>query len=157
MLFIEWRFWGLVLISLLVVTASILGLRHAGLIERRITRWSLRLLCIPMCLLGTLFTVFLLAGLGCESHSAPVYSPSGKEAARVESIDGGATGGNTSVEIFWMHGFGQANVFTGDWYAVGAQDIRWLSDSDLVISYDGLTGSCYSTTHIKITCIRKPH
>ena len=78
-------------------------------------------------------------------------------ALRIENADEGATGGETSVELFWAHGFGHQTVYHGEFKTVESSDIRWTSDAELRISYVGGfpadTYECKSTARVKVSCI----
>ena len=155
MLAVEWWFWAALLISLALVASAILGFKLAGKVKLRILRWSLRLVCVPLGILGSLAAVLLVAGQGCVSHSAMIYSPSRKLGAMIYVDDLGATGGNTFVELFWAHGLRQATVFYGDWAAVKPSEVRWNGDSQLFIPYDGTIYRCDSTSAVKVICSAK--
>lgn len=76
-------------------------------------------------------------------------------AARIEDADGGATGGETSVELFWARGFREQTVYFGEWKTVQQSDIQWNSDTDLVIHYSTASNPdshCYSTVVTNVSC-----
>lgn len=154
---IEWWPCAVFSILLIFVASALIGFKFAGRVKLSLLRRSLRLICVLLGLLSSFVAVLFAAVQGCEthSHSSMIYSPSGKTAARIDMDDAGAIGGSASVELFWAHGFRQAMVFSGDWGTVEPSDIRWESDSELLISYDGTIDSCHSTNSVKVTCSAK--
>jgi hypothetical protein len=161
MMFINWWVVGETTLALLMITIGVIGFRKARTFRRWVARFGIRLVCVPLAGMGTLFGLLLLltTASGCESVSAPIFSPSGRTAVRIYDVDGGATGGDTSVEVFWARGFRQANVFSGPWKAVEPADIHWISDSEVRINYraDGPADEyyCKSTAVVKIVCTPK--
>lgn len=122
-------------------------------------RIVLLLTCLPLFAIASLGVVLLAAGLGCISRSAPIYSPSRSMALRIVDVDGGATGGSTSVDLFWAHGFTQQTVYMGGWKSVEPSSIEWKSDTELTVHYgggyiaDAYHGySCTSTAAVKVRC-----
>jgi hypothetical protein len=79
--------------------------------------------------------LLVLTGSGDDSHSLPIYSSSSKMAVRITDYDFGATGGETSVELFWDLGFSEQALYSGGWKSVMPSDVRWKSDKELIISY----------------------
>ena len=57
-------------------------------------------------------------------------------AVRVSDIDQGATGGVTSVELYWAGGFREENLYSGGWKSVEPSDILWKSDTEVLIRYE---------------------
>lgn len=161
MLFINWWLMTESTVALLMISAGIIGLSKVKNQTRSLARVGIRLICIPLTGLGTLVGLLLLlvTTSGCEKRSSPIYSPSGHVAVRVYDFDEGATGGGTSVEMFWARGFRQATVFTGPWKAVEPGDIHWVSDSEMTLSYradaPGDQYYCTSAAVVKIVCIPK--
>lgn len=155
MLPIDWQFWGIFSVPLILIASAAIGFKYAGRVRVGILRWSLRSLCVPLGLIGSLAAMLLVAGRGCASYSPLIYSPTGTFAARIELDDYGATGGDESVDLFWARGLMQSTVFAGDWGTVEPSDVRWKSDSELLISYDGRVYNCKSTSAVKVTCSPK--
>jgi hypothetical protein len=161
MLFIDWEIVGETTLALLLIAGGVIGFRSARKLRWRTARFGIRLMCMPLAGAGTLLGLLLLLSTfsGCESISAPIYSPSLRAAVRVENFDYGATGGDTSVEVYWARGFRDAEVFSGAWKAVEPADVHWISESELRIDYraDGATDEhhCRSTAAVKIVC--SPH
>ena len=93
---------------------------------------------------------------GAIRYSTPIYSPSGKLAARIEYSDGGATGGETYVELFWAHGFREQTLYEGEWMSVRPSDIKWNSSADLVIHYSAAYNPdhhCYPVDVVRFSCL----
>jgi hypothetical protein len=137
MFFVEWEFLQVVSCCFLLTGLSLWGLRYARNLSRLLFRVGLRFLCIPIGALASLLAVLLIAAAGCNSHSNPIYSPSKKLAVRITDSDGGATGGETSVDLYWAHGFREQSLYSGEWKSVKPSDIQWKSDTELTINYDG--------------------
>ena len=153
MLLVNWWFLGELLISLLVTGVAIWGFRHSSRFPQRLMRVGVQLVCLPAGLLGSLGVLLLVAALGCESRSVPIYSPSGELAARIEWVDEGATGGSTTVELYSAHGFRRSVIFwAGEWKSVEPADIHWASDSELTISFHGQAHNCASTAAVRVNC-----
>jgi hypothetical protein len=77
-------------------------------------------------------------------------------AVQIDNADEGATGGETSVELFWAHGLGQKTVFEGPLGSVEAADIQWEGDSKLSIHFIGSPYKdayhCATPTVIQVDC-----
>jgi hypothetical protein len=153
MLFLNWWRYGAVVAALIITCFSIYGFALAAKISGCWLRIGVRLLCLPIGLIGSLAGVLLLAASGCSSYSAPIYSPSGKLAVRVQSSDEGATGGNTTVQLYWAHGLRTRTVFWGGWQAVQPTGVRWVSDSELRISYTSQFYTCNDASGVKVECV----
>lgn len=61
---------------------------------------------------------------------------------------------DTSVELFTFHGLKRHTVYFGEYKSVGVTVLRWKSDSELEIYYDGPTCDCNITRRVLIRCIR---
>ena len=161
MLFINWWRVSETSLALLLIAAGVIGFGKAGKLPRRIARLGIRVVCVPVAVVGTLLGLLLLLASvsGCESISEPIYSPSGQVAARIYGFDEGATGYATDVRVFWARGLRRANVFTAPWEAVEPTDIHWISNSELRIEYHGEPSAnniyCGSTSVVKIVCLAK--
>jgi hypothetical protein len=161
MVFINWSLVGETTLALLMIAAGVIGLAKARNLPQRIARIGVRVACVPVAAMGTLLglLLFLTMASGCESVSAPIYSPSGRIAVRIYYFDAGATGGGTYVRLFWARGFRQANVFSAPWEAVEPANIYWVGDSEMRIEYSGGASAhdvyCASTTVVKIVCTPK--
>lgn len=156
MFFVDWWFVIVITIGLVLVAASIYGMTYAEKLKRRSARIAIWLASFPVGALASLVVLLLVAGRGCViSHSTPIYSPSGRIAARIEDADEGATGGETSVELFWAHGFREQTVYSGEWKTVRQSDIQWNGDTDLVIHYSTEYNSdshCYPAVVTNVIC-----
>ena len=161
MVFINWWVVSETTLALLMMAAGVIGFTKASKVPQRLARFGIRLVSLPLAGIGTLFVLLLLLATvsGCESASAPIYSPSGRIATRIYNLDGGALGGNTYVEVFWARGFRQAQVFGGPWKAVEPSDVHWTGDSEMRIDYRADSPAdayyCRSTAVVKIVCAPK--
>ena len=145
-----------------MIAAGVFGFRKASKLPQRFARFGVRLVSVPLAGLGTLFALLLLSVTiltrmwGCEKDSAPIYSPSGDLAARVENSDEGATGGETYVVLYWAHGFRTETVYFGPSASIEPKDVRWLSDSMLAIQYaytvSGDGYYCKSAGNVSVIC-----
>ena len=151
MIFIEW--WvveRLCLLLLIVATASL------GIWSVRKKRWFVRFpiqLLLGVSLFALLTMVTLVSTLPGSAYSEPIYSPSRKMAARIVEYDASGLGGaDDTVKLFTAHGFSSDVVFFGEFKSVKAQNIRWKSDSELEISYEGTPYQCTSTRRVKVLC-----
>ena len=161
MLFVNWWLVGETTLAVLMIAAGAIGFRKVKKLPLSITRFGVRLVCVPIAATGILLGLLLLVTRlsGCESVSSPIYSPSRRVAARVYDYDEGATGGGTQVKLFWAQGLRQANVFAGPWKAVEPQDVYWISDSELMLSYRADAPSdqyaCKGTSAVHLVCVPK--
>lgn len=119
----------------------------------RIMAWAV---AMPLGLVGGLLALLLLSFSGCHSHSAPIYSPSGTMAVRIENADMGAVGGQTLVDLYWAQGLRRKTIFSGPIGSVEPVDIHWESNLKLTIHYAGnFSGDyyhCVTQTVISIDC-----
>lgn len=158
MLFMDWSRVVSVAIVLALFVTCIYGFAYAKKLRSKAMRIAIRVLTVPLGAIASLAALLLLAGSGCVSHSTPIYSPSGKMAARIEDADEGATGGETSVELYWAHGFREQTIYEGEWKSVQQSDIKWNSDSGLVIHYSAEYNTdhhCYPVDVAKVICLPK--
>jgi hypothetical protein len=156
MLFVDWGRVGFVVILLALLAASIYGSACAKKLRSKPMRIAIRVVSVPLGTIASLAALLLLAASGCESYSTPIYSPSGKLAARIEYSDGGATGGETYVELFWAHGFREQTLYEGEWMSVRQSDIKWNSNADLVIHYSAAYNPdhhCYLVDVVRFSCL----
>jgi hypothetical protein len=157
MLFVDWFFVMLLVAGVIIVAASIFGIRSAAKMRTRTRRVLMLVICVPIGAIASLSLLLMVAGSGCVTHSSAIYSPSGKVAARVENADEGATGGSTAVELFWAHGFKEKTVYQGGWKSVEPSDIQWISNTQLTIHYSSGYSpdsyNCASAGVVKVTCL----
>jgi hypothetical protein len=59
------------------------------------------------------------------------------------------------VKLFSYRGFKSDVVFSGEWKAVEAANLRWVSDSELEISYEGKVQRCMSANNVRVRCIAR--
>jgi hypothetical protein len=151
MIFIEWWVVKQCFIGLLMMAVGVFGFWLVRE-QRWLVRGPARLISGLVILWG--MYSFLVAGGGYK-YSVPVYSPSQKIAARIDRYDPGELGGPTfdAVKVFSSHGFTSDVVFSGQWESVEPKGIRWKSDSELEISYQGTEYLCASTLHVRVRCI----
>jgi hypothetical protein len=160
MIFFYWWLVGWLFLCLAMVAAGVYGLRRVPKIEGWFWRVVVGIASVGSALLGSLVLLILWAGSGCRSHAAPIYSPSGKMAVRIETADEGATGGETWVELYWAHGLSNKEVYSGGWASVEQADIRWKSDSKLIIqirdAQSDYASHCASGGGVKVECSPRP-
>jgi hypothetical protein len=150
-IFIEW--WAverLCLLLLIVATASV------SIWSVRKKRWFVRLpiqFLLGLSLFVLLGSVTLVSTLPGNTYSEPIYSPNRKMAARIVEYNASGLGGaDETVKLFTAHGFSSDVVFFGEVKSVKAQNIRWKSDSELEISFEGTPYQCTSTRRVKVLC-----
>jgi hypothetical protein len=154
-LFIEWWHVELPCVLLLIVGIGIVGF---WLVRKKksFVRIPVRFLSVCLALSGVLASsliafVSLLPG---NEYSVPVYSPNGKMAARIVDYNASGLGGADSwVELFSYHGLKSDVVFSGEWKSVEAPNLRWVSDSELEISYEGKVQRCTSANNVRVRCV----
>jgi hypothetical protein len=137
----------------------------AGAFAFRLVRRRQALLRVPIRLTSALVVVccFLIIGMvGCVSlfttSSRPIYSPDHRHALLVVDSDEGALGGSTGVELYSDHGLHSDWVYQGQWKTVQAGDVRWMSNSEIVLSHrmytaDDVPELCAGARGIRIRCI----
>ena len=154
MLFIDWRLLELLAAGMLLIPASMWVIRWS---EKRhlVIRILLQVCSISTTLISVLMLLLItLSAAGCESHEVPVYSPDGKRAARIETFDRGALGGDTVVNVYADWGFKTSVIFYGGWKSVERKDLQWRGNSELDIHYTGEAATCQSAAGVKPTCTR---
>src|SRR5579859_7554696 len=133
MIAIDWRFVGVFIVELIITSAGIYFFSRATKMRTLLPRIAISVICFFVSLVGSLVVVASLAFSGWETHSPMMYSPSGKVAARANDFDAGAIGGDTSVTLHLAYGLRSQTVYGGGWKSVGPSDIKWTSDSQLII------------------------
>src|SRR5579863_2773475 len=113
MLLVDWWFPEALVSAVILVAFAIWGLKNEEEVRMRFMRVGVCVIYVLGAELATLAVILLLAWSGAASHSAAVYSPSGKFAVRVENAGEGANGGRTAVELFWAHGFMRKIIYRG--------------------------------------------
>jgi hypothetical protein len=150
-IFVEW--WAVARLCLLLLIVTIAGL---GIWSVRKKRWIVRFaiqLLLGLSLFALFFLIMLTSTLPGNTYSEPVYSPNRKMAARIVEYDASGLGGaDDIVKVFAAHGFSSDVVFFGEFKSVTAKNIRWKSDSELEISYEGTLYHCTSTRRVKVVC-----
>jgi hypothetical protein len=160
MIFVDWGFvWEFVAFAA-VIAGGIWGFRK---VQPRSA--AIRL---PVRIVSSLFagaSLLLLTMVSCgeavTTHSTPLYSPDGKQAVRTNDYDAGALGGWTTIYLYSDHGFYSQSILGGLWKNAEIKDVRWLSDSEILISVpqwspDEKLPECASTNHVKVTCVGVP-
>ena len=155
MFFVEWWFIGRVCLGLLIIALSVFSF---WIVRNR--RWPVRtpvrILSALIALCGVFPWLIVFALPWPHFYSAAVYSPNRKAAARIDDYNASGFGGaDTSVELFTLHGLKQDIVYLGDFKTVGANGLRWKSDSQLEIYYDGPIRDCKSTQRVLVRCVPK--
>lgn len=156
MLFFNWWIVAEFIVAVVFVFAGIGGLKYARRLSRSAPRLATRVASLVFVLLGSMLGLLLWAASGCQSHSTPIYSPSGTMAVRVENSDGGATDGESFVVLYWAHGLRQQTIFWGPFGTVKVGDIRWINDSSVSIHYStefsGDSYHCYAAPAVSVDC-----
>jgi|SRR5665213_578604 len=130
---LDWELIGVYAVLLAILLAS-------GVVIRAARKWrtSLRVtvkaVTWPIAILSALLLGIELLVPGRVTKSPAVFSPDRSKAARVRTADEGATGGDSTVDIFSNHGFSYTQVYWGEWESVGDQDLHWVSNSGLQIT-----------------------
>ena len=158
MLFVEWWLIGRICLGLLIIvlpTFSFWVVRN----KRWQVRIPVRILSGFVGLCGVLtWMIMLVIVLAAWPHvySVPVYSPNGKMAARIDDYNTSGFGAaDNAVELFTLHGLKSDVVYLGEWNSVRTTDLRWRSDSELEIFYEGPPCECKSTRRVSVRCIRR--
>jgi hypothetical protein len=150
-IFVEWWAVARLCLELLIVAGASLCIWSV-----RKKRWFVRFpiqLLLGLSLFAMLFVDMIVSTLPGNTYSEPVYSPNRKMAARIIEYDASGLGGaDDTVELFTAHGFRSDVVFFGGFKSVRAQNLRWKSDSELEISYEGTPFHCTSTRRVKVLC-----
>jgi hypothetical protein len=77
-------------------------------------------------------------------------------AVRIVEYDASGLGGaDNTVELFTGHGFNSDVVFRGEFRSVDLQSIRWKSNSELEVTYEGTAHQCISTGSVVVHCIAR--
>jgi len=154
MLFVEWWLVGRICLGLLSITLPVFGIWVVRK-KRWPVRIPVRILSALVALCGVFFWLILLVFPSPRFYSAAVYSPNQKSAARIDDYNASGLGGaDTSVELFTFHGLKRDVVYFGEWKSVGTNGLRWKSDSELEILYDGPNCACKSTQRVLVRCVR---
>jgi hypothetical protein len=149
----ELRFWLIAGCIFILGVAAFHGVR----MKRPLIRVSTRIVTFLTCIASFIAMSLALIGLvsGCNTHSEPLLSPSGDKAARVEMVDGGATGGGSGVAIYSHHGLSVNTVMYGAWHGVDRNDLRWIGDSTLEIMHDGNAQFCSDASGVHVVCVKR--
>ena len=152
MLFIDWRLLQIIAVGGLLILA-LTWLSRWGQKRQPITRIPIQVFSISIALVSVFLLLLITASaVGCQGHEIPVYSPDGTRAARIESFDGGALGGDTVVRLYEHHGFDTAVVFYGGWKSVERQNLSWRGNTELRIRYFGEAAECKGDADIRVVC-----
>lgn len=155
MIFVEW--WGIERFSVLLLIVATASLCIWSVRKKRwFVRFPIQLL-LALLLFAVLFLVTTVSSLPGNTYSEAVYSPNRKMAARIVEYNASGLGGaDDTVKLFTAHGFSSDVVFLGEFKSVKAQNIRWKSDSEVEISYQGTLYQCTSTRSVKVLCFSTP-
>jgi hypothetical protein len=158
MLFIEWGLIGRVCLCLAVVAATVLvfWLARKRLLVPQALHGLLRSLTWPLAVFALLFVATNLLAMGCQTYTAPLYSPDHKMAVRVRSADEGWLGEWSHVELFRDHGLRHVLIFRGPWQSVDASSLRWINNSMLEIDYQDNVFRCGHAWGISVHCVARP-
>ena len=160
MLFIEWRLVVQVLVLAAVFLVCLLPFWVEWKRRKQVREWTL-ILVSPLAILSGLLLLLQFGAFGCQAYSKPIYSPDGQKAIRIRTSDEGATGGQTSVELFSDHGWHLRTVYFGGWKSVQDGDVNWLDNKHLVVRFDPEYGyhDCHNAKDAIVSCEPKgaPH
>jgi hypothetical protein len=81
----------------------------------------------PAAICGVVLLLWAMTARSSNDHSTPVYSPNREFAMRINY----GPFGNTSVEVFRLHGLVSDTVFVGS--LDDNRDPRWVSDGELEV------------------------
>lgn len=125
--------------------------------RRNLFRISVVVLSSPIALLAALFIGLQVLTSGCESYSAPIYSPDHTKLIRVSTLDGGALGGSSALELLAHHGFSSTYIYRGGWHSVDVlKDIRWVDNEHVAVEYQPYQfRECTSTKTVQVHCSEK--
>jgi hypothetical protein len=134
------------------VAIAVLGIRIASRKGRSILILSWLFLIVVLFGGWVTLASYRLGKAATTSISPPTYSPDHRHALRIEDdkIDSGA---RTTVYLYSGHGFIVSRVFYGTLGSVKAEDLHWLSNSEVLISYAHPSDKqfCKSTQQVKVS------
>jgi len=152
MLFIEWGLVGRVCLCLAVVAGTMVFFWLARKLPEAV-HGLLRYISWPLAVFALLFVALNVVAMGCQTYTAPLYSPDHKMAVRVRSADEGWLGEWSHVELFRNHGLEQALIFRGPWQSVDASSLRWINNTQIEIEYQENVFRCGHAWGISVHCI----
>jgi hypothetical protein len=151
-IFVEW--W---VVERLCIVALVVLIASASIWSVRKKRWFVRFpiqFLSGLSLLALFSLLALLLSLASNTYSEPIYSPNRKMAVRITEYNASGLGGaDDTVKLFTAHGFRSDVVFFGAFNSVKIRNLRWKSDSELEISYEGTQCRCTSTRSVKVLCV----
>lgn len=158
MLFIEWGVVGRISLCLAVAVVTILVFRagRKRLVRPLVAQEVLRSLSWPLAVFALLFLVLNGLAIGCQTYTAPLYSPDHKMAIRVRSADEGWLGEWSHVELFADHGIRSALIFRGPWQSVDASSLRWINNTQIEIDYQDDVFLCGHARGVSVHCVARP-
>jgi uncharacterized membrane protein len=133
MVFLDYTLVIAYVVLLVFVAVGVIGFRFA-IRKRGVARAFLCVVSILTLVAGWVIFESFKFGYAQVSFSSPVFSPDRKHAIRIED-DGIDSKVPTTLYLYSNHGFIVDRVFQGTWKAVKATDVRWLSNSEVLISY----------------------
>lgn len=158
MIFMNYR-----LIMIFIVCAALLTSGIWGLLKLKHRKYVLawlpaRLAAIGLIAVSSLLMLLFGCGMLVTTSSKPFCSPDRSHAIRITDHDEGATGGGTTVDVFWDGGLHSMMIFNGGWKQVEAKDVRWVSNSKIIISYslpapEYKPELCQGFAEIEVTCL----
>jgi hypothetical protein len=154
----HWVYDEAVYLTLLLVAAFAIWAFRTLKKQRKFVRIPLRILAVALISLDCLVfcLVLFFQSLTSTSRTEMVYSPDSRKAAQVTDFDYGATGGDTDVDLYSYWGIKKENIVMGTWKVVERKEVRWLSDRELLITYDGRFGQmphCENAGSVVVKCI----
>jgi hypothetical protein len=139
--------------AVLLVFAALgaIGFRFA-IRKRGVLRASLSVVAILTLVAGWVIFASFKLGYAQVRFSPPIFSADRMHALRIED-DGIDSKIPATVYLYSNHGFIVDRVSQGTWKAVKAADVRWLSNSEVLIIYGNSSRKyyCASTREVKVS------
>ena len=153
----HWVYDVAIYLALLLVAAFVFWAFRALKNQRKSVRIPLRILAVAFIALDCLVFCLLLfvRSLTATPRTEMVYSPDRRRAVQVSDFDEGALGGDTVVDLYSYWGIKKENIVMGTWKIVERKDIHWLSDRELLITYDDRFGEmprCENAKSVVVNC-----
>jgi hypothetical protein len=151
MIFLEYSLAIAYVVLLVFLALGVIGFRFA-IQKRGVLRAFLCLVSILALVAGGVIFGSFKFGYAQVGFSSPVFSPDRKHAIRIED-DGIDSKASTTVYLYSNHGFIVDRVFQGTWKAVKVTDVRWLSNSEVLIIYGKSSQKyyCASTREVGVS------
>jgi hypothetical protein len=118
---------------------------------RIILRLLLALVGLPTCLFFIIMLGFVDSTV---TKSAFIFSPSRKQAIRIEDIGGMPPAFSSRVDLFSHTGLSSDVIAGCDIGATEAKDVHWVNEAQVLVETHPDVGacSCKSTSQVAVTC-----